>query len=61
MEQALIPIRRYAGERLYDTLGARCVSSDDIRIMTAGGMHIVIVGAADARDVTREIGRGPSH
>jgi polyhydroxyalkanoate synthesis regulator protein len=55
MEQALILIKRYAGERLYNTFDARDVTVDDIRIMANGGMHVVVVDADDGRDVTGEL------
>jgi len=61
MEQALILIKRYAGERLYHTLDARYVTLDEIRMMSDGGMHVVIVDAGDGRDVTREIVRPRTH
>jgi len=57
MEQALILIKRYAPERLYNTLDARYVTIDDIRIMVDGGLHVVVVDADDGRDVTKELGR----
>ena len=57
MEQALILIKRYAPERLYNTLDARYVTIDDIRIMVDGGVHVVVVDADDGRDVTKELGR----
>jgi polyhydroxyalkanoate synthesis regulator protein len=60
MEQTLILIKRYAGERLYHTLDARYVTLDDIRLMTDGGMHVVVVDADDGRNVTHEIVR-PVH
>jgi len=55
MEQALILIKRYAPERLYNTLDARYVTIDDIRIMADGGLHVVVVDASDGRDVTSEL------
>ena len=55
MEQALILIKRYTGERLYHTLDARYVTVDDIRIMADGGLHVVVVDANDGRDVTNEL------
>jgi len=55
MEQALILIKRYAGERLYNTFDARYVTIDDIRIMANGGMHVVVIDADNGRDVTGEL------
>ena len=57
-----ILIKRYAGERLYDTAGARYVSLDDIRSMAHDGIPIVIQDAADGTDITDWlIARGTRH
>jgi polyhydroxyalkanoate synthesis regulator protein len=54
-EQALVLIQRFAGERFYHPLEARDVTLDDIRIMTRGGMHVVVVDAIDGRNITGEL------
>jgi polyhydroxyalkanoate synthesis regulator protein len=57
-----ILIKRYAGERLYDTAGARYVSLDDIRSMAHDGIPIVIQDAVDGTDITDWlIARGTRH
>ncbi len=54
-EHTLILIKRYSGERLYNTVDAHYVTVDDIRIMANEGLPVVVIDAADGRNITAEL------
>jgi polyhydroxyalkanoate synthesis regulator protein len=52
IQQASILIKRYGGERLYDTVAGRYVTVADIRSMADAGHSVVVLEAADGTDIT---------
>jgi polyhydroxyalkanoate synthesis regulator protein len=50
--QTPILIKRYAGERLYDTVAARYVTIGDIRAMAQDGVPVIVREASDGTDIT---------
>jgi polyhydroxyalkanoate synthesis regulator protein len=52
IQQTSILIKRYAGERLYDTVAGRYVTVADIRSMANDGISLIVREAADGTDIT---------
>jgi polyhydroxyalkanoate synthesis regulator protein len=48
-----ILVKRYAGSRLYDTVGARYITIDQLREWQARGVAFVIRDADTGEDVSR--------
>jgi polyhydroxyalkanoate synthesis regulator protein len=54
-KSALIVVKQYADNRLYDTSGRRYVSVEDLRRWADEGVPFVILDAATRRDVTSQL------
>jgi len=52
IHQSPVLIKRYAGDRLYDTVAARYVTIDDVRAMAEDGIPVFVQEASDGTDIT---------
>jgi polyhydroxyalkanoate synthesis repressor PhaR len=50
-----VPIKRYAGRRLYNTATATYMSPDDLRQMVRQGIRFTVREAETGADITRAI------
>ena len=55
MQSDPIVIKRYSGERLYDTRGARYVSLSDIAELVRAQRRVRICDAASGEDITASV------
>jgi polyhydroxyalkanoate synthesis regulator protein len=54
-DSSLIVVKRYADNRLYDTVGRHYVTVDDLRKWADGGIPLVVLDAETGRDVTSQL------
>jgi polyhydroxyalkanoate synthesis regulator protein len=54
-EQASILVKRYAGQRLYETSEVRYVTAEQVRAWHKEGVAVCVRDAATGQDVTRAV------